>query len=179
MNVHYTGGQGELTDAQFTKLEKRFVKLGKMIDGKGSKEAHVILTPEKRQKKAEITVNFRDHSLVAIAKGPAFLPALTEALDKLDKQVIKLREKKMAKVRNGVKPASVPVKSAADVPVDEAPRPPRILPAKVSKKPMSVDEAVLVCIRKAVPYVAFRDADTEGISVVIRRGDGNFDFFQA
>jgi hypothetical protein len=44
---------------------------------------------------------------------------------------------------------------------------------------MTVDEAVSVAIRKNVTYVAFRDAETNGISVVIRRDDGDFDFFQA
>ena len=80
MNLHYTGANGELTPAQLTKLEKRFVKLGKMIDGKGEKEAHVILKTDKRLvKQAEITVNFQSHSLVSVAKGPAYLPALSEA----------------------------------------------------------------------------------------------------
>ena len=44
---------------------------------------------------------------------------------------------------------------------------------------MNVDEAVLVAIRKSVNYVAFRDADTSGISVVILRADGHFDVVRA
>jgi putative sigma-54 modulation protein len=182
MNLHYTGGNGELTAAQLAKLEKRFLKLGKMIDGKGEKEAHVILNPDKLKKKAEITVNFQHHSLVSVAKGPAYLPALTEALDKLEKQVIKLREKKRESVRVGVKLVETVAREAAKEAAKKAPpikTGPKVHAAKVSKKPMSVDEAVLVAIRKSVPYVAFRDAETEGISVVIRRADGDFDFFQA
>jgi hypothetical protein len=107
---------------------------------------------------------------------------LTEALDKLEKQVIKLREKKRDTVRVGVKLVETVAKEAAKEAAKKAPAKvasPKVHAAKVSKKPMSVDEAVLVAIRKSVPYVAFRDAETEGISVVIRRADGDFDFFQA
>ena len=184
MNLHYTGANGELTPAQLTKLEKRFVKLGKMIDGKGEKEAHVILKTDKRLvKQAEITVNFQSHSLVSVAKGPAYLPALSEALDKLEKQVIKLREKRRDKVRVGVKlietVAKEAAKETAKTAPPKAPAAPKLKPAKVSKKPMTVDEAVSVAIRKNVAYVAFRDAETNGISAVIRREDGDFDFFQA
>lgn len=44
---------------------------------------------------------------------------------------------------------------------------------------MNIDEAVLVALRKKVNYVAFRDADSDGISVVIQRADGNFDVVRA
>jgi len=56
---------------------------------------------------------------------------------------------------------------------------PKLYEAKVSKKPMNIDEAVLVAGRKNVNYVAFRDADSGGISVVIQRADGNFEVVRA
>ncbi|MBM3786290.1 MAG: ribosome-associated translation inhibitor RaiA [Acidobacteria bacterium] len=177
MNVNYTGGHGEFSAAQKARLESRLTRLGKLIDREGDKDAHVVLTDEKRAKRAEVTVNYLHTSFVAEGKGPAYLPAVTVALDKLEKQISKVR----AKIRDSKRGALKPSVEAASEAAKPAPREtgPQLLPAKVSKKPMNVDEAVLVCIRKKVNFVAFRDAETEGISVVVRRDDGNFDLVRA
>lgn len=177
MKVTYTGGNGEFSAADKTRLEAKLAKLGKMIDKKGEKTANVILTTEKRGKKAEITVNYLHHTFAGSGTGPAFLPAVTTALEKLEKQIVKVSAKLRDTKRNGVKPAVV----AAAAAVKPAPvaTGPRLYEAKVSKKPMSIDEAVLVALRKKVNYVAFRDADSDGISVVIQRPDGSFDVVRA
>ena len=177
MKVNYTGGNGEFSAADRERANVKLGKLGRLIDRKSEQEAHVVLTGEKLAKKAEITLNYLQHSLVASGTGPAYLPALTAALAKLDKQVVKLRAKVMYAKRNGVKPSIAAANEAVQTPPVSSG--PRLYPAKVSKKPMSVDEAVLVAIRKHVNYVAFRDAETGGISVVVQRPDGNFDFVRA
>jgi putative sigma-54 modulation protein len=177
MKVTYTGGNGEFSAADKTRLEAKLAKLGKLIDKKGEKEAHVILTAEKRGKKAEITVNYLQQVFAGAGSGPAYLPAVSAALAKLEKQILKLTAKQRDGKRNGVKIAVVAANAAAKtVPVSSGPK---LYEAKVSKKPMSVEEAVLVAIRKKVNYVAFRDAETEGISIVIQRADGNFDVVRA
>ncbi len=177
MKVIYTGGNGEFTAADKTPLEAKLAKLGKKIDKKGEKDAHVILTAEKRGKKAEITVNYLHHSFAGAGSGKNFPPAVSEALTKLEKQIDKLTAKQRDGKRNGVKIAVVA--AAAAVKTTPAPSGPRLCEAKVSKKPMSIDEAVLVAARKKVNYVAFRDADSGGISVVIQRPDGDFDVVRA
>jgi putative sigma-54 modulation protein len=177
MKVAYTGGNGEFSAAEKTRLEAKLAKLGKMIDKKGEKEAHVILTAEKRGKKAEITVNYLHHSFAGAGSGPAFLPAVSAALAKLEKQILKVTAKLRDGKRNGVKPAVVAAAAALKtVPIVTGPK---LYEAKVSKKPMNIEEAVLVAARKKVNYVAFRDADSGGISVVIQRPDGSFDVVRA
>ncbi|MBM3764272.1 MAG: ribosome-associated translation inhibitor RaiA [Acidobacteria bacterium] len=178
MNINYTGGNGEFTDKQKERLESRLAKLSKMVDNNGgSKDAHIVLTDEKRGKRAEVTVNYLHTSFVAEAKGPAYLPAVMDALDKLEKQISKVRKK----IRDGKRDSFKPSVEAAAEAAKPAPRDngPRVFAAKISKKPMNVDEAVLVSIRKSVSFVAFRDAETEGISVVVRRADGDFDLIRA
>jgi len=178
MKVTYTGGNGDFPAADKTRLEAKLTKLGKLIDKNGEKDAHVILTSEKRGKKAEITVNFLHHSFAGASSGPAYLPAVAGALTKLEKQIGKATAKRRDGKRNGVKPAVVAA-AAAVKPIPVAPTRPKLFEAKVSKKPMNVEEAVLVAGRKRVNYVAFRDADSGGISVVIERVDGSFDVVRA
>lgn len=177
MKVTYTGGNGDFSAADKLRLETKLAKLGKLIDKKGEKEGHVILTAEKRGKKAEITVNYLHHSFVGTGSGPAYLPAVTAAVAKLEKQIVKISAKQRDGKRSGVKLA-VAAAAAAVKPAPVATGP-RLYEAKVSKKPMNVDEAVLVALRKKVNYVAFRDAESSGISIVIQRADGHFDVVRA
>jgi ribosomal subunit interface protein len=174
MKANYTGGNGEFSNAQQAKMERRFEKIGRLIDKKAEQEAHVVLKEDKRGKKAEVTVNYLHNTFVANGSGPAYFPALTEALDKLERQIVKAQAKLRDTKRAVPKPTAV---VAAAVTRPPAPRQtgPRMYEAKVSNKPMNIDEAVLVALRKKVNYVAFRDAETEGISIVIQRADGNFD----
>ena len=55
MRITYTGRQVELAPAQLRKIEAQFAKLGKLLDGKDEREAHVILSRERHLHRAEIT----------------------------------------------------------------------------------------------------------------------------
>ena len=44
MKLTYTGRQVELAPAQLKKIESRFSKIGKLLDGKEEREAHVVLS---------------------------------------------------------------------------------------------------------------------------------------
>ncbi len=63
MKITYTGRQVELAPAELKKLEARFAKIGKLLDGKRESEAHVILSLERHLHEAEATVNYYGHPL--------------------------------------------------------------------------------------------------------------------
>ncbi len=46
MRITYTGRQVELAPAQLRKIEAQFEKVGKLLDGRDEREAHVILSHE-------------------------------------------------------------------------------------------------------------------------------------
>src|ERR1700682_2431042 len=93
MKINYTGRQVELAPAQLRKVEALFEKLGKLLDGKGQREAHVVLSHERRQHRAEITVNYQNHPLVGIDSNADLFTAIHGAIQKLEKQAIKVRAK--------------------------------------------------------------------------------------
>ena len=178
MHIHYTGKLNTLTPAEEKRLAARFVRLGALLDRGSEKEAHVILDKDRRGHRAEITVNHKHHLLAGEAEGPVQLPVLTAALDKLEKQLLKLK----TKVTDG-KRRSVSATRAAEpadlTPLKEAPvtnriRIYRIKPA--ARKPITADEAVIFIGTK--PYLAFRDATSGAISVLVRRTDGHFDLIE-
>jgi len=93
MKITYTGRQVELAPAQLKKIEAQFAKVGKLLDGREEKEAHVILSLERHLHQAEITVNYYNHQLVGIASNVDPITAIHSAIEKLEKQTIKVRAK--------------------------------------------------------------------------------------
>src|SRR5579864_9841489 len=93
MNIIYTGRQNEFPPQYREKLEAKLQKISKMIERKGEKEAHIIHRQERFLHVVEITINMFDHRIVCYGEDAELLPALNTALEKLDKQVVKLREK--------------------------------------------------------------------------------------
>src|SRR6266568_5090848 len=93
MKIAYTGRQVELAPAQLKKLEARFLKIGKLLDGKRECEAHVILSLERHLHHAEATVNYYDHQLVGLGSSNDLFTAIHSAAEKLEKQAVKTRTK--------------------------------------------------------------------------------------
>ena len=184
MKVTYKGKLDILLPAQRQKLDAKLEKFGKLVDGKDEREAHVILASERHLHRAEITINFYDHPLVGIGDSPDLLTAVTTAIDKLDKQVRKLR----TKWRDGKRGPETTLKSKAEgeeeveVAAIEAEPPAERSVFRVNhhanQKPMTLDEALLR-IEDGRDYVVYRDAETDKVAVLLRRRDGNFDLVEA
>jgi putative sigma-54 modulation protein len=180
MKVSYTGKLEKLAPAFERKLEARFAKLGKLIDRKSEKEAHVILTAERYIHRAEITVNCFDHPLVGVETAKDSYTALVNAIENLEKQILKLRARwRDTKRASGSLKQSVTEPESGPAPVEEetAPKVFRIN-HRSARKPMTLDEAVLE-LDGTRDYVAYQDSETERLAVLVRRRDGNFDLIES
>jgi ribosomal subunit interface protein len=190
MNITYTGKLQKFYPAQAEKIEARFAKLAKILDGRGEKSTHVILASKRGVHSVEITVNYLDHALVGASSDADQFTALTSAQDKLEKQILKLRTKRQDAKKGSKKEweAESP-RSAARV-VVAAPEPPPPPPPsgdnqkvfrvnhKATRKPMTLDEAKLELERDG-DYVVYRDAEKNCVSVLLRRPDGHFDLIES
>jgi len=94
MKVTYTGRQVDLTPAQSQKLTAEFEKVGKLLDnGMGEAQAHVILKHERNQNNVEITIPYHNHELIGHGTDADLFAAIHAAVDKLETQAIRVREK--------------------------------------------------------------------------------------
>src|SRR6185437_7577035 len=100
MKVSYRGVPQELPPKLQEKLDAKFAKISKLLERRGEKEAHVVVTSERHLHHAEITVQFYDHQLVGIGSDADVFTALAGALDKLEKQALKQRAKWREKRRS-------------------------------------------------------------------------------
>ena len=181
MKVSYRGIQKDLPVTPQKKLDARFVKLSKLVDGRGEKQAHVVVSMERHLHKAEITVRGRDRQLVGIGSDPDLFSALSAALDKIEKQVVNQGQKRRATTRR-----SEPMKTAA---AKAAPKTaaaqtdhftPRVFHTNhhESHKPITLEEALLE-MEDGRDYLVYRDADKQSVFMLVRRRDGHFDLIES
>jgi putative sigma-54 modulation protein len=175
MKITYTGRQVELTPAQLKKLEERFAKVGKLLDGKREWEAHVILSLERHLHEAEVTVNYFNHPLVGLGSNNDLFTAIHAAIEKLEKQAVKHRSK-WRDTKRVPRKESEADKQARVAEPEVQPRIYRINHHQ-KRKPMTLEEALLEMDQKR-DYLVYRDAETDRISVLLRRRDGNFDLVE-
>ncbi|MBI3678878.1 MAG: HPF/RaiA family ribosome-associated protein [Acidobacteria bacterium] len=177
MKITYTG-QAAFSPAQRRKLDAKFAKLSRLLDRRGEKEAHVILTTERHLHRAEITVHYYDHPLVGLVSSPDTLQAVMGAVEKLEKQILKLHEKwrdtkrtPAAKTWTAREPQ--PVRTAGDAGGKRVYR----VNHQSRRKPMTLDEAILD-LDQGQDYTVYRDAETDRVHVLVKRRDGHFDLIE-
>ena len=91
MQVSITGHHVEVTDALKAHVEDKISKLKRHFDH--VTDVHVILTVEKLQQKAEATVQISGAKLFAEDTQENMYVAIDNMVDKLDRQIIKHKEK--------------------------------------------------------------------------------------
>jgi ribosome hibernation promoting factor len=151
----------------------------------GAVSAQVVVTREKTRFHAEVTLHARgEHFLHGEATGRDASAALSASIDKIERQISKLKSKWTERKRQGVSPGKA---------ASAAPRPERgaaafgtglerredggqmriIRARRYAVKPMSVDEAAMEVVDGKDTFLVFRNSSTEEINVVFRRADGN------
>ena len=91
MQVSVTGHHVEVTDSLRTHVEEIISKLKRHFDN--VTDVHVILTVEKLEQKAEATVQVSGAKLFANDVQADMYQAIDNMVDKLDRQIIKHKEK--------------------------------------------------------------------------------------
>ena len=156
----------ENAERKLARLERHF---GKVAD------ADVDFSEErKRSGLATIVCRINIHLdgrrtpvLSAHERGADALSALDLALDKIDRQVVKYKEK-VTHRKKPVSPVRVPAQEAGDE--ARSPEPERI---RMKLKPMSIADAVAELEADGQAFHVFLNEDSGAIEIVARRADGS------
>jgi ribosomal subunit interface protein len=189
MEVHTTARRVKVTPAVRRLLDERLAKLTRYLPE--LREAHVKLTAEKYRHRAEILIRVRHEDVVAKAEAADLLSAADGALDRLEEQLRRLKEKKSRRVTArrvadggvrrsaaaaalGVEPRAARRRPAPEPePGPEAEPRPRVVRSAVGLRTLSVDEAVDRLLTDELPFLVFVDRRSERPCVLHRRPDGN------
>ena len=182
MDFEYTGRHIDVTPALRAHVEEHFGKIGHVLENATTARAHVIIDVVKNRHIAEILLHWREHTLTAKDTNADMYQALTRCIDKIEKQALKLKKKIIDRRQDAVPlssvaPDTVPATSRSAEAAER--RQGRIIAARRYKvKPMTAEEAVLSLAEDGDQFVVFRDSDTDRLSVLYKRKDGNYGLIQ-
>jgi putative sigma-54 modulation protein len=92
MQINLTGHHIDITDALRDYVENKFERLARHFDHVIN--AHVVLSVEKLAQKAEATLNVNGGNVFADSTHEDMYAAIDALIDKLDRQVLRHKEKK-------------------------------------------------------------------------------------
>lgn len=183
MDFEYTGRHIDVTPALRAHVEEHFGKVENLFGKASTARAHVIIDVVKNRHIAEILFHWREHTLTAKDTNADMYQALTRCIDKIEKQALKLKKKIIERKQDAVPLSAHEPEPAAEAAAPGSPEPERragrIIAARRYKvKPMTAEEAVMSLAEDGDQFVVFRDSDTDRLSVLYKRKDGNYGLIQ-
>jgi putative sigma-54 modulation protein len=167
MRLDITGRHVEITDPVRQLIAKRFSRLERLLND-AAVSAIITLSKEKYRLRTEIAVHTKgDHVLRGNGEGNRWPASIRQATDRIEQQAQTLKGK-----WDGRKRKTAP--RVVQSPAGEAAAIPRIVKnTRYAIKPMSLEDAALRVDGDAEAFVVFRNAETDTVSILYRRKDGN------
>ena len=189
MNVEITGRHVMITPAIRTYVMKRLRKFDRFFGANSS--FHVIIGVEKERHTAEILLKSKLLDLTGKGETGDMYASIARAIEKLERQALKSKCRRIETKRQKAKAKSVEEKSGVILAkgsarsgrsrsaglqgLEEAAA---ILDESVPKKSLTVEEAVSVLGQSEYPFVVFRNVESGSVNVLYRRMDGSLSLVQ-
>ncbi len=169
MKVHITSRHEQLTEGLRTHIEDKIQRVERYL-GK-IKEAHVVLNFERKLHICEVTLSAKGLKLSAKASSHDMYQSIDVALQRLEKQAHKHKDKRVEYHRAerpkvmGSRASRLILKSMESDGVKV------VRSEKYAVKPMTIDEAALQLASSKDEFLVFSNAETERTGVVYKRKD--------
>ncbi len=169
MKLIFTGKNVEVTEALKEVTEKKLNRLNKYFQN--DVVGNVVFSVERNWKILEITINLPGTILRVEESSDDMYTSIDKAVDVLERQIRKYKTKLQKRYQAGET-----IRFENVIPLEEGEEEkPRIVKTKrFGIKPMSVEEAVLQMELLRHNFFVFMNADTDEVSVVYKRKDGNY-----
>jgi len=186
MQLDITGRHVDITPSLRQVIERGLARIERILND-SIVSVRVILTLEKYRHRTEILLHARgDKSLRGLGEGNKWSLSVRQAVEKLEQQAEKIKtqwtERKRSDPRRRVPRvarAGAGASRGARMPAagdgaDAQERATRVIRAtRYPVKPMSVEDAALRLEESPDAFVAFRNAETDAVSILYRRHDGH------
>ena len=168
MRVDITGRHIGITPGLRQLIAKSLARVERLLND-SAVSATVVLTKEKYRHQTEIVVHAKgDHIFSGIGEGNTWPLSIRKAAAKIEHQAQTLKSRWTESKRQRKNNRAVAVAGPEPTPVRRVVR-----ATRYAVKPMSIDDAVQRLDAVPETFVVFRNADTDAISVLFRRKDGN------
>ena len=161
--VGFTQALRDVTEKKLGKLDKYFQR-----DIVGN----VTFSTEKNRKIIEVTINLPGTILRAEESSDDMYASIDKAVDILERQIRKYKTRLQKRYKNN---ETIRFENVQPLPVEEYNEKPTLVrKKKFILKPMSSEEAILQMELLRHNFFVYQDAETEEISVIYKRKDGNY-----
>lgn len=187
MRVHYTGRNAYVSDVQKQKLQGKFDKVHRILGRRHGSEAHVVIKRQRHLFEAEVTLRALSHTLVVTASSADGFTSLLACLEKLEKQAIKNKHRMIdgrrpERQRGEPSPATEAAIRKESLAVEDGVvnNGPRVVHSRsVADKPLSLEGALMKLEEDDRDQLTYRDVESGGLRVLVRRRDGDFELVEA
>jgi putative sigma-54 modulation protein len=190
MKTSLTARNLELSDRLRAQVERKLRRLDRITHPEAQAEVELITNASHSNDAAnvaEVTLVNNGVVLRSSAAGATHVAALDVVLDKLERQVVRTKERPRS-VRERLhdeadavlsREAAKTVAGDGEIEGREAPSGPSVVKIKrFDMLPMFEEDAIAQMEELGHAFFVFLDAETDGISVLYRRADGNYGVIQ-
>ena len=172
MKIRVTGKNVDVSDNLKDTIDKRLGKLDRYFT-RPIAEANVILSLDKYRHIAEVTLFVAGVTLRGEVTSEDMYVSVEGAIDKIEKQILRNKSQLEKKWRGaGFTPSAVEgLQPSQDEEEDTLPKVVRM--KRFAIKPTSIEEAVLQMQLLGHDFYVFRNAQSDEVSVLYKRRDGN------
>jgi putative sigma-54 modulation protein len=176
MKLGIRGEHLEVTEALRDYVEKKLSRLERYFDAPLSSEVHVTLSVCKGLQTVEVTIPLAGAILRAEEKNNDMYASIDLVVDKLERQIRKLKTKANRKIRQeGGKRDLFKVDPLFNADYsDEEDEFELVRTKQFTFKPMDVEEAILQMNMVGHNFFVFSNMDTAQVNVVYIRNDGKY-----
>jgi len=179
MRLDITGRHVTITAPLRQLIDKRLAKLLRVLND-SVVSVNVILTKEKYRHITEILIHARgNHMMRGEGEGNAWRVSVQMAAEAVEQQAQRLKTKwtDLRRKKSSIRRAPAVTVGA---PAEPQPTGPRIVRApRYPVKPMSLEDAALRVDAGPDTFVVFRNPETDTVSILYRRKDGNLGLIEA
>ncbi|MBQ9181383.1 MAG: ribosome-associated translation inhibitor RaiA [Bacilli bacterium] len=169
MKFNVRGSKLEVTDAIKAYVEKRLGKLDKYFENSNELTATVLIKLRGNEQVVEVTIPIKKIILRAEDSNKDLYSAIDLVVEKLERQIRKNKTRLHNRKKNE-KIIEFNLDSIDEIEEDSS----IIKRKKIDAKPMNEEEALLQMDLLGHDFFAFKNVDTNSISIVYKRKDGNY-----
>lgn len=173
MRYSFIGKNFEVTDNFSNKISSKINRIAKLFPEES--EANIVLTEIKLDKKVDVTVSLPNKRIIkAEVTKDDFMAAVDEAVDVLERQMVKYknklhdRAKKIPAFADELNSIALDEDEYSDDQINI------VKSKKFFVKPMDAEEACMEMDMMGHNFFVFRNAQTDEINVVYKRKDGAY-----
>ena len=169
MKISVRGKNIEITEAIESKISDKLSKLDKYFIVSDNVEAKVLCRVYKKKKKLEVTIPTEYVLLRAEVVDSDLYTAMDLVVDKLEGQIRKYKTRLSRKSKDNK--LAFNLSSIEDVETDDDVL---VKVKSITPKPMDMEEAIMQMELIGHSFFVYRDAESDSISIVYRRNDGDY-----